>query len=42
MLAQNVQSTLLDQIRIVNTNQKIVIWISNSLYVVVVVGKLDC
>lgn len=39
MLAQNVESTLLDQIRIVNLNQTIVIWISNSLYIAVTVGK---
>lgn len=41
MLAQNIQSTLLDQIRIVNRNQKIVIWISSSLYVTVTVGNKE-
>lgn len=39
MLAEKVQSTLLDQIRVVDKEQKIVIWITPSLYVVANVGE---
>ncbi|XP_022913613.2 peroxisomal ATPase PEX1 isoform X1 [Onthophagus taurus] len=49
LMANDVQSTLLNQLRIVQNNQKVVIWISNSLNVIVNVdgvkpvspGRLD-
>jgi peroxin-1 len=48
-LAENVQSTLLDQIRVLNNEQKFVIWIGKSIHVTVTVcdikpvapGKID-
>lgn len=39
LLAQNVQSQLLDQVRVINVGQKIVIWIGNNISVIVLIGK---
>lgn len=39
LLAQNVQSNLLDQVRVVCTGQKLCIWLGNNLFVTVLVGK---
>ncbi|KAF5273559.1 hypothetical protein FQR65_LT04557 [Abscondita terminalis] len=41
ILAENVQSTLLSQLRIVNKNQKFIIWISNSLHLTVNVDEVE-
>lgn len=39
LLAQTVQSNLLDQVRVVHTGQKLCIWLGNNLFVIVMVGK---
>ncbi|XP_028136564.1 uncharacterized protein LOC114331258 [Diabrotica virgifera virgifera] len=41
MLADNIQDTLLSQIRVVYTGQKIVIWIGNNINVTVCVGNVN-
>ncbi|KAF5302145.1 hypothetical protein FQA39_LY10480 [Lamprigera yunnana] len=41
ILSENVQSTLLNQLRVVNKNQKFVIWISDALHLTVNVGNLS-
>lgn len=38
-MAENIQDTLLNQIRIVHDNQKVIIWISDSVNVIVDIGK---
>lgn len=38
-MAERIQDTLLNQLRIVNNNQKALIWISNSIGVIVDIGK---
>lgn len=39
MLSDNIQETLLNQIRIVHSGQKFVIWIGNNISATVCAGK---
>ncbi|XP_018567374.1 peroxisome biogenesis factor 1 [Anoplophora glabripennis] len=41
LLAENVQSTLLDQIRVVNTGQKFVIWAGSNISIAVCVENVE-